>query len=125
MSISVFRWCKVLCVTQQYVLCVLLPYSTYCLYSFKLSISPCRPELHNHTRDFYLSTDGRSRSWQNCPCIGFLLCSSLFSFSMLDLVNSCYFGQQFLMLYIYALLDELFFVESIWVSQHHILPLIW
>jgi len=29
------------------------------------------------------------------------------------------------MLYIYALLDELFFVESIWVSQHHILPLIW
>jgi len=29
----------------------------------KLSISPFRPELHNHTRNFSLSMVGLSRSW--------------------------------------------------------------
>ena len=53
-----------------------------------LSICLFRPQLHTTPRIFPLSTDGLSRSRQNCPCNGCLLNSSLFLFSMLDL---CWF----------------------------------
>ena len=51
---------------------------------YKLSVSPFRPELHNCTRDFYLSTDGLSRSRYNFPCTSFLVSSSTIMFSMPD-----------------------------------------
>ena len=48
------------------------------------AVSPFMPKVHKHARDFSLSTDGFPTSWLNCPCIGFLLNSSIFSFSVLE-----------------------------------------
>ena len=49
------------------------------------SVSSFMPKLHNHARDFSLSTDSFPTSQLNCPYIGFLLNSSIFSFSVLEL----------------------------------------
>jgi hypothetical protein len=97
---------QVLCILQQYIFYVLLPYSTSCIY-YQLDASWCSSDdntfwvlalqllllnflflhlglwLHNYTRDFSLSTDGLSRSpgrTVHAPVSS----SSIFSFSVLD-----------------------------------------
>jgi len=147
-SVSVFRWCKVLCVTQQYVLCFLLPYSTSCIYTqlvaswfysdgnvywvlelgLLLLNSPFFPVVLS-----YITT----------PVILFvywwsfnvLLELSMHSFLLVLfylLIFSAGLGWSLIfwaavsyVIYSFAVLDGLLFLEHIWFSWHHILALIW
>ena len=98
---------QVLCILQQYIFYVLLPYSTSCIY-YQLGASSCSSDdntfwvlalrllllnslflhlglwLNNHTRDFSLSTDGLSRSPGRTVHASVSSSSSIFSFSVLD-----------------------------------------
>jgi len=138
----------VLCILQQYVSCVLLPYRTLCAY-YQLVASWCFSDDNTYWMLYlgllllnspFLSS---GLSYINTPGIflyllmvsqghGRIIHTFVYSWVLLSShfqcwteVGSWYFWQQFLVSYIFALLHWLLFAESILFSWHHILALIW
>ena len=147
-SVSVFSWCKVLCIMQQYVLCVLLPYSTSCIYTHLVA-----SWFYSNGNVYWVLELGLLLlnsaflpvvlSYITTPGILFFywwLFKVLLELFMrwFPLVFFCllifraglswflmFWAAVSYVIYVFALLDELLFVECIWFSRHHILSLIW